>query len=117
VALLACPRLSGAAAALNLPRRKEVIQSFVAKKQFMGAVLVARGNNALFDKGYGYENLEWEIPDSPKTKFRLGSITKQFTAASIKLLQERGKLKVTDLVKKYLPTRRRRGTRSRSSTC
>ena len=54
-------------------------------------------------KGYGLANLEWDIPNSPSTKFRLGSITKQFTAASILLLEERGKLKTDDPVKKYMP--------------
>ena len=87
----------------NLARMDQVVQSFVKDKQFMGAVLVARGNDVLLDKGYGFANLEWNIPDSPKTKFRLGSITKQFTAASILLLEERGKLKVDDPVKKYMP--------------
>jgi CubicO group peptidase (beta-lactamase class C family) len=87
----------------NLARMEQVVQSFVKDKQFMGAVLVARGNDVLLDKGYGFANLEWHIPDSPKTKFRLGSITKQFTAASILLLEERGKLKVDDPVKKYMP--------------
>lgn len=82
---------------------EQVVQSFAKDKQFMGAVLVARGNDVLLDKGYGFANLEWNIPDSPKTKFRLGSITKQFTAASILLLEERGKLKVDDPVKKYMP--------------
>jgi CubicO group peptidase (beta-lactamase class C family) len=90
-------------AAPNLPRMEQIIQSFVAKKQFMGAVLVARGNDILLDKGYGFADVEWDVPDSPKTKFRLGSITKQFTAASILLLQERGKLNVNDPVKKYMP--------------
>jgi CubicO group peptidase (beta-lactamase class C family) len=90
-------------AAPNLARMEQVIQSFVADKQFMGAVLVARGNDILLDKGYGFANLEWNIPDSPKTKFRLGSITKQFTSASILLLEERGKLGVNDSVKKYMP--------------
>ena len=69
----------------------------------MGAVLVARGDDVLLDKGYGFANLEWSIPDSPKTKFRLGSITKQFTAASILLLEQSGKLNVNDAVKKYMP--------------
>src|SRR5437879_1020442 len=91
------------APAPNLARMEQVVQSFVKDKQFMGAVLVARENEVLLDKGYGFANLEWNIPDSPKTKFRLGSITKQFTAASILLLEERGKLKVNDPVKKYLP--------------
>ena len=92
-----------AAPAPNLARMDQVIQSFVKDKRFMGAVLVARGDDVLLDKGYGFANLEWNIPDSPKTKFRLGSITKQFTAASILLLEAHGKLSVDDPVKKYLP--------------
>jgi CubicO group peptidase (beta-lactamase class C family) len=82
---------------------EQVVQSFVKDNQFMGAVLVARGDDVLLDKGYGFANLEWSIPDSPKTKFRLGSITKQFTAASILLLEQSGKLNVNDAVKKYMP--------------
>ena len=66
-------------------------------------MLVARGADILITKGYGSANLEWDIPDTPSTKFRLGSVTKQFTAASILLLEERGKLKVEDPVKKYMP--------------
>src|ERR1039457_3752176 len=81
----------------------QIVQSYVSAKTFMGTVLVARGGDVLFSKGYGMANLEWDIPNSPSTKFRLGSVTKQFTAASILLLEERGKLKVTDPVKKYLP--------------
>jgi CubicO group peptidase (beta-lactamase class C family) len=51
----------------------------------------------------GYADLEWQIPDTPDTKFRLGSMTKQFTAAGILLLEERSKLSTDDLVKKYIP--------------
>ena len=87
----------------DLPRMEQVIQSFVCGRHFMGSVLVARGNEIILDKGYGFANLEWNIPNSPSTKFRLGSITKQFTAASILLLEERGKLRVDDPVKKYMP--------------
>jgi CubicO group peptidase (beta-lactamase class C family) len=47
----------------------------------MGSVLVARGTQVLFSKGYGSANLEWDVPNTPSTKFRLGSVTKQFTAA------------------------------------
>jgi len=84
-------------------RMDQVVQSYVSNKQFMGSVLVARGDQILLSKGYGSANLEWQIPNTPSTKFRLGSVTKQFTAASILLLEERGKLKVEDPVKKYLP--------------
>jgi CubicO group peptidase (beta-lactamase class C family) len=93
----------GSTAVPNLARMEQVIQSFVTDKQFMGSVLVARGNEILLNRGYGFANLEWNIPDSPTTKFRLGSITKQFTAAAILLLEERGKLSVDDPVKKYMP--------------
>jgi CubicO group peptidase (beta-lactamase class C family) len=81
---------------------EQVIQSYAANRQFMGSVLVAKGTQVLLNKGYGSANLEWDVPNSPATKFRLGSITKQFTAASILLLQERGKLNVQDPVKKYM---------------
>ena len=83
-------------------RMDQVVQSYTRDQGFMGSVLVARGAHVIFSKGYGSANLEWEIPNSPTTKFRLGSITKQFTAASILLLQERGKLNVHDPVKKYM---------------
>src|SRR5262245_48419969 len=95
--------LAGACLAQNLDSRMgEVVQSYVWNKQYMGSVLVARGDQVLFSRGYGSANLEWNIPNTPSTKFRLGSITKQFTAASILLLEERGKLKVEDPVKKYM---------------
>jgi CubicO group peptidase (beta-lactamase class C family) len=96
--------LTGVSLAQNIgSRMDQIAQSYVSSKQFMGSVLVARDNDVLFSKGYGSANLEWDIPNTPATKFRLGSITKQFTAASILLLEERGKLKVDDLVKKHLP--------------
>jgi CubicO group peptidase (beta-lactamase class C family) len=57
----------------------------------------------LLNQGYGSANLEWGMPNAPDTKFRLGSLAKQFTAASILLLEERGKLSTGDLVKKYVP--------------
>lgn len=81
----------------------QVVRSYVDSKQFMGTILVAKDGKIVLDKAYGSANLEWDIPNTPDTKFRLGSVTKQFTAASILLLEERGKLSTDDLVKKYLP--------------
>src|ERR1039457_4291459 len=86
----------------NIPRMEQIAQSYVTSKQFMGSALVARGGKVVLSKGYGFANLEWEVPNSPTTKFRLGSVTKQFTAACILLLEERGKLKIDDPVKKYM---------------
>src|SRR5512132_3872389 len=82
--------------------RDEVVQSYVQNKTFMGSVLVARDATVILNKGYGSANLEWNVPNTPTTKFRLGSITKQFTAASILLLEERGKLKLEDPIKMYV---------------
>jgi CubicO group peptidase (beta-lactamase class C family) len=96
--LVASPCLAQDAA-----RMEEVVQTYVRDKSFMGTVLVARGTDVILSKGYGSANLEWAIPNTPATKFRLGSITKQFTAASILLLEERGKLKLDDPIKKYMP--------------
>jgi len=95
--------LPNACFAQDAVRMDEIAQSFALNKEFMGSVLVARGDHILLSKGYGSADLEWNVPNTPSTKFRLGSITKQFTAASILLLEERGKLKVDDPVKKYLP--------------
>jgi CubicO group peptidase (beta-lactamase class C family) len=89
--------------AQDVSRMDQVIQTYVSNKQFMGTALVARGDQVLLSNGYGSANLEWDIPNTPTTKFRLGSITKQFTAASILLLEERGKLKIADPIKNYLP--------------
>jgi CubicO group peptidase (beta-lactamase class C family) len=89
-------------AAQDVAQLEQIIQPYVQSKTFMGSVLVARGAMVVLNKGYGSANLEWNVPNTPTTKFRLGSITKQFTAASILLLEERGKLKLEDPIKMYV---------------
>lgn len=87
---------------INLSRMEQVIQSYVKENQFMGTILVAQQGQIILDTGYGYANLEWQIPNTPTTKFRIASLTKQFTAASVLLLEEQGKLKTTDFINKYM---------------
>jgi len=89
--------------AQDVTRMEQAIQTHVSAGTFMGTVLVARDGKIVLDKAYGMANIELDVPNTPDTKFRLGSITKQFTAASILLLEERGKLKIDDRVKTYLP--------------
>jgi CubicO group peptidase (beta-lactamase class C family) len=84
-------------------RFQQVVQPYVDTQMFMGSVLVAKDGKAVFSKSYGMADLEWSVPNSPTTRFNIASMTKQFTAASILLLEDRGKLKTDDLVKKYLP--------------
>src|SRR6266511_3325779 len=88
--------------AAPITSKLEEYLSAAAKQDFTGSALVARDGKVIFSKGYGMANAEWDVPNTPQTKFRLGSITKQFTAASILLLQERGKLGVQDPVCKYI---------------
>jgi len=70
---------------------------------FSGTVLVMKQNKVLLKKGYGMANREWNIPNTPDAKFRIGSITKQFTAACILQLIEAEKLSVDDKLSKFYP--------------
>lgn len=83
-------------------RIDKIAQYYAGEHQFMGCVLVARGDEVLLNKGYGLANAEWNIPNEPQTRFRIASLTKQFTAVAILLLEERGKLKVSDSIGQYL---------------
>jgi CubicO group peptidase (beta-lactamase class C family) len=103
VAILCAGLANSCLAQDGTARTEQIIQSYVDGKKFMGSVLVARDTQILLDKGYGSADLEWNIPDSPTTKFRIGSMTKQFTAAGILLLEEREKLKTDDPIKQYMP--------------
>jgi CubicO group peptidase (beta-lactamase class C family) len=89
--------------AQDVARMDQVIQSYVSNGTFAGSVLVARGSDVIVSKGYGLANVEWNVPSSPSARFKVASITKQFTAAAILLLEERGRLKIDDLVKTHLP--------------
>lgn len=74
---------------------------YESQRHFMGSVLVAKGGKILLEKGYGMADLEWNIPNVPDGKFRLGSITKQFTATGIMQLAAQHKLSVADKACKY----------------
>ena len=80
----------------------EYMKAAVRVKHFSGSVLVARDGQPLISKGYGMANYELDVPNTPQTVFRLGSITKPFTAMAIMMLQERGELNVNDSACEYL---------------
>lgn len=67
------------------------------------AVIVVREGKVLFRKGYGKANLELGVPVEPDMIFRLGSVTKQFTAVAVLMLAEQGKLSLDDDITKFLP--------------
>ena len=67
------------------------------------AVLVVQNGKILFEKAYGMADREHSVAVDTKNRFRIGSVTKQFTAAAILKLQEEGKLSVNDKLSKYFP--------------
>ncbi|MFX0203858.1 MAG: serine hydrolase domain-containing protein [Candidatus Hodarchaeota archaeon] len=74
------------------------------KGVYDGSVLVARDGQVILSQGYGFADREKKIPNTPQTKFRIASITKQFTAMAILLLQQQGKLNVEDNICNYITT-------------
>jgi CubicO group peptidase (beta-lactamase class C family) len=78
---------------------------------FDGAVLVAQNGQVIFSKGYGFADRENKIPNTPQTKFLLASISKQFTAMAVLLLQEQGKLNIEDGIAATSPIARRSSSR------
>src|ERR1700690_504031 len=83
-------------------RENTYVTAEVATRTFRGAVLVGMDGKIVFEKAYGLADEEWGVRNTLTTKFRIGSLTKQFTAACVLLLQERGRLNVHDPVSRYL---------------
>lgn len=81
----------------------ELMSQYSEYGQFNGSVLVSEQGKIIYKKGFGMANMEWEIPNKPDTKHRLGSVSKQFTALLILKLVEEGKLKLDTPIATYLP--------------
>jgi CubicO group peptidase (beta-lactamase class C family) len=72
------------------------------QRRFSGVVLIAKDGKPLFRRAYGYADWRTRVPNRPETAFMLYSNTKQFTAAAILLLRDRGKLALDDSIAKQL---------------
>lgn len=82
-------------------KAEALVQGFVKDGRFSGAVLVARDGKPVLREGFGLANREWDQAVTPDTEFRLGSITKQFTATAIMQLVEQGRVGLDDPISKY----------------
>lgn len=90
--------------AQNLQTQLDEMLSAQYKKDGPGAAaLIAKNGNVIYRKAFGKANLELDVPMKPENVFELGSITKQFTAVAILMLEEQGKLSLTDDITKYIP--------------
>lgn len=93
-----------AVAMTDLDARIDPLFATILQNNWPGAaVLVARDGTIVFDKGYGWAQLESHVPVTTDTRFRIGSITKQFTSAAILKLAEDRKLSIDDPLSKFIP--------------
>jgi CubicO group peptidase (beta-lactamase class C family) len=99
--------LAAQTAAQKAAKFDEVMALASKYQTFNGSVLVAENGKVIYKKGFGLANMEWNIPNTPETRFRLGSITKQFTATLILQLVEQGKIKLDGKLSDYLPDYRK----------
>jgi CubicO group peptidase (beta-lactamase class C family) len=97
------PEVASPAAGTTAGEIDVYLTQLVEERRFSGSVLVARGGAILLERGYGLADRSCAVPNTPETTFRIGSITKQFTAMAILQLQEAGKLDVDDPITRYLP--------------
>ncbi len=98
---------SGALAQDKAAKIDEVLTLANKYRLFNGTALIAENGKVIYKKGFGLANMEWNIPNAPNTRFRLGSITKQFTATLIMQLVEQGKVKLDGKISDYLPQYRK----------
>ena len=100
--VLACLLAVSASVAFASPL-DEAMGGVLGLEGFWGAVLVARGDAVLHAAGYGMADVDRNIPNTPEKRFRIASITKQFTAAAVLQLVEQGRLSLEDPVSRFIP--------------
>ncbi len=84
-------------------RLEAYLDAQVREEGFSGSVLVSFRGRSVLARGYGYANAEHAVANTTRTKFAIGSITKQFTAMAILILAERGRLHLDDTLGDHLP--------------
>lgn len=84
-------------------RMGRYLQSVVDDEQFNGTALVAKGDQVIFNQRFGEAAIEYGLEIGPETKFRIGSMTKQFTAMAVMMLVEQGSLSLEGKISDYLP--------------
>lgn len=102
-ALALCCSAHNFAQTPDLKARLESSLQQAASKGWTGSVIVSQGAEILVEKGYGLADPDAKRAQTDKTVFSIGSITKQFTAAAIVLLESQGKLRFEDPISKYFP--------------
>ncbi|WP_066390375.1 serine hydrolase domain-containing protein [Neobacillus mesonae] len=87
----------------KIDKLQAYMDSLAAHNYFNGAVLVAHRGEILLKKGYGSASFQYDIPNTTSTKFRIGSLTKAFTAMAIMILHEQEKLDIDQSIDTVFP--------------
>ncbi len=106
ILLLLCVFFSNSNAQSDMEKAARIdlmLRVYTKKNMFSGSVLIAKKGKVLLSKGYGLANTTSSVSNLPDTKFKLASVSKQFTAMAIMILQEKGKLSPEDKLTKYIP--------------
>jgi CubicO group peptidase (beta-lactamase class C family) len=77
--------------------------SYVKTGDFSGCILITKNDKIIFEKCFGYANQSFKVLNEKNTKFKIGSVSKQFTAAAILIMEQEGFLKTTDTLSKFFP--------------
>lgn len=86
---------------------EQIVQAYHDADQFAGSVLTIKSNEVVYAGGFGPANRSWGIPNDPDTRFRICSLTKQFTATLVMQLVGEGKIDLEDPITTHLPWYRR----------
>ena len=100
--ILLSPRQAAAGEDIQL-KIDEYIRAYEEMNVFSGSALVAKDGKVLLEKGYGKADDKNDIQNTQNTKFRIGSLTKSFTAMAVMQLEEKGKLSLDDKLTKFIP--------------
>ncbi len=96
--------LSLSASAQDLAQQVDALMSaYHETGQFNGSVLIASGDEVVYERGFGEADMSWGIANAPDTRHRIGSVTKQFTAALVLQLVEAGEIDLDAPITRYLP--------------
>ncbi len=79
------------------------ISTFARKNNFNGTILIAQKSNVVYLKSFGFANIQFKVPNTPDTRYKIASITKAFTSVLILQLVEQGKIDLEKPISTYLP--------------
>ena len=87
----------------------EYATSYVNTGDFSGCILITKKGNVIYENSFGYANHSFKVPNAKHTRFKIGSVSKQFTAAAILLLEQEGVLNTADTLSKFFPNNNNAG--------